>query len=248
MAPATSSSIPWPSPSTHPGLFSRDPEERIRSSNASQSWPSVRWPYGNQGAANAWLVLVGPSPGSEKRADVPPWIEVTFGDCVQHIAMHDTRGKAWDAVITAAFGRLHSPAARRQLVALINLMGTNATEEKKLDAKDLDGGVSAVVEKLRLVHPRVVLALSNGVYDRLAQALNTNPLGGDGALHGPYGFPLRAATFKDEAAGFDVLLIKGVQHPSRPVRRPAHLPDASRTELLTFGVCGTVNRFLHLSP
>jgi hypothetical protein len=234
----------WPTPSSHPDLFSANPQDRLRASAASTTWPSTQWPYGNQGAANAWLVLVGPSPGHEKRTAVDPTNEVTFGARVPLIGMSDWRKNAWDALIDAALGSDHSAEVRRYLVALINFTGENASAESTLSYQSMDNGVGSVVEKIRMMHPRVVLALSNAVFDRLAPALATTPLPADRVSVGPHGRPLRAASFKDPEAGFEVLLLKPSQHPSRPVRRPKHLPDLSGTELLTYGIIATVDRFL----
>jgi hypothetical protein len=176
---------------------------------------------------------------------VEPTNAVTFGIGAALIGMSDHRKAAWDALIIAAFGRAYSDVGRRQLVALINLTGSNASREETLDRAALDGGVTAVVEKVQLLHPRVVLALSNAVFDRLQPALGATTLEGDGAADGPHGSPLRAAIFKDQSADFDVLLLKAAQHPSRPVHRPKNLPTLSQTELLVYGVSETVNRFLH---
>lgn len=205
----------------------------------------IEWAYGNQGAANAWVVLVGPSPGEEKRTEFARYNSVGFGAKAQSIGMSGKRQRAWDALITAAFGREYSDQARDQLVALINLSSANETNESALSAQTLNEGVDEVWRKINLMHPRVVVTLSNAVFDRLSAKISVESMDLSDQPSGPHQKPLRVFSFTDVNTKARTLVIKPPQHPSRPLKRPAHLPKAMlSSELKTYGVRDTVNWFL----
>lgn len=242
-------STDWPTPATHSSLFGRTTNERLGGASGVDVEP-IQWPYGNQGAANAWVVLVGPSPGEEKRTDYPKTNPVTFvkggdGWTPQYIGMEGFRRHAWDALIQAAFGSQYSDEVRKRLVALINLTGSSSSKEDALAREALDDGAAEVCLKIRLVHPRVVVALSNAVFDRLLEKLKGDPLDPQSQPMGPYQRPLRVFSFPDPDTGTRTLVIKPPQHPSRPMKRPGHLPvSLTSSELKTFGIRSTVNWFL----
>src|SRR6267378_832801 len=62
----------WPRLGEFKDLYSSDPEKRYQASkdygekNGDQKFA---WPFGCRGSANAWLVLLGPSPGKVKHGE-----------------------------------------------------------------------------------------------------------------------------------------------------------------------------------
>src|ERR1700676_1538092 len=68
-----SKSCPWPEFQKFKTLYSANPEERFEASiQYGKETPTQNfvWPYGCWGAANAWLALLGPSPGKPFKGDV----------------------------------------------------------------------------------------------------------------------------------------------------------------------------------
>lgn len=152
------------------GLYSPRLAERYAASlEAGDLALQRRWPAGCGGAGNAFLVLLGPSPGGSrsKRAEragdssqAPPR-PMRIGPHAMNFDWGDHRKTRWTHLCAQMLG---DPRYVQTLTALVNLTADASTDERTADRGSLPGGWQELLPVLGLVKPRRVCALTNRVW------------------------------------------------------------------------------------
>ncbi len=143
------------------------------------------WPGGGGGAANAFLVAVGPSPGGESAtAD-----NVRYGltgkpkrlgpaamnyDWPGKDGRRSGAGTKWQAF---ASGILGSDAHARALMALLNLVPMYAPDGSTVPTAGFDTSFRVVIwPAILTTQPRLVCAVTNAVWETMATTLTPHAL------------------------------------------------------------------------
>jgi hypothetical protein len=181
-------------------MYSEDPRERLR---AGQNWarhnpleavptedglPAVLRPaastleHGTYGAVNAWLLLIGPSPGGSPPTDPLATAQAierdsypaVLGRAHPHFFWPDTAGfftktRVW---VTECFSRASVTSPEEEALSLamiVNLLDQPAADSRALRAT-LHLGTSRLRAAVRVARPRLVVALTNDVLDAVLAA------------------------------------------------------------------------------
>ena len=130
-------------------------------------WPDACW-----NAANAWVLLVGPSPGKAdagERRDQNTRVEnpVCVGRQVGVVSFPGSprRNRAWNRLAVAFAGGEEAAA----LTGIANLDWVNSAREKGIKDEQLIAGAPVVWKVIAVAKPRLVIALTHRVYDILLQ-------------------------------------------------------------------------------
>ena len=217
-------------------LFSQSPDERLAASSTlpdsgSTGLPGLDssnlWPFGNYGAANAWLALVGPSPGAPPKSDLRDTFKPTVGPQSGFFGFSDkpNRNRTWFSLAESGFGPHGGPRHRTALCALMNLVGDNESNAAMLDENMVADGVTPCVARLKACRAIVVIALEHRVYRLLAPAfanasIHVTSFNGPPNRHSAARKPLEAVVCHWHWQGqpTDTIIIQSPQHPSRPQR------------------------------
>ena len=197
-------------------LFSSDPEQRYRASCSLEGSITRTWPRGCWGAANAWLVLIGPSPGPQD-SGLPapggsgrPWdSKITIGVSPGEVYFKSNSGRKvnWQRLARAVIGE---PQHAKALVAVANLDWANSSRQGDLDRGALWSGCADVFEVLLQARPRVALALTRETWETFAEFLKRK-IGGSTRLSAD------SLTFLLPGTDAPMLLLRSPQHPSHPM-------------------------------
>ena len=157
-----------------PELYSPALRVRYRATLALRNERPLRkrWPAGCGGAANAFLVLLGPSMGGAPPGQVSqrgganrPFraSPMKIGPNAMNFDWGDHRKARWIRLCAAMLGgEDYVPS----LTALLNLDWRHSTSEKSIPQQDLlDGFQNFVWPLLRNLRPRLICALTNRVWD-----------------------------------------------------------------------------------
>lgn len=211
-------------------LHAEDLETRFRASvEAGEETLSIRWPAGCGGAANPFLVLLGPSPGVARAGE---GLAKTLGTNRPHGKLRrigpgamsfdwgDHRAVRWTRLCTAMLG---NEQRARALTALLNLDWRHTTNAKDIPLADLRAGWRDHIGPLLSdLQPRIVCALTNRVWRAVSEALEPDYL-----RLPPCPAKLTREPFAVMLSGCNspTLFLKAQNHPSR------FLSDAHMSEL-----------------
>ncbi|MBL9188804.1 MAG: hypothetical protein JNK23_15075 [Opitutaceae bacterium] len=150
----------------------------------------LRWPFGYWGAANSWLVLLGPSPGKDPKRNrglaSDPWTEANFvgyGPKAREIIFDDglkeRRNRHWRLLRIAAFQAAglspeRAASVQVQLTALMNLGFENspiAEQGAHHHARRLMAFEQMLLPRLAEARPAVIVVLSKAAWTPFEEAL-----------------------------------------------------------------------------
>jgi hypothetical protein len=180
----------------NPALYSESPEIRFRASaelNEAEPNSQLLWPYGFWGAANPWLVLLGPSPGRDIARETrgPEFAENLFpniaryGPAACEITFDDgsrlRRNKAWRSLRIAAFeaaglSNERASIVQAQLTALMNLGFENAAAAARgtdAEARRIASFADTLLPRLMESRPAVIVVLSKVAWTPFEAALQS---------------------------------------------------------------------------
>lgn len=158
-------------------IFSANVERRYRATCEHSTSDSSAAPYGCSGAANAYLVLVSPSPGEASDGQVIPESDhrPNLGKlCIGKNAMNfnwgnpegtkqDARYKRWTGMCSHILG---GDAYVFALTALFNLDWTHSADQKTLSKERLrEGWEKHVWPLIQKVKPVILCPLTNQVWN-----------------------------------------------------------------------------------
>jgi hypothetical protein len=212
---------------TNKALYSPSLEERFFATvTAGRIDLGRRWPIACDGAANAFLVLIGPSPGSPTPgeavqlggADRPLHRSMELGANVIAFDWGGQRVKRWERMCAAILGGdKYWPA----LTALLNLDWQHSGDEKRIQQASLAYGLNNYVWPLLSdLRPRIVCALTNSVWDVLRPAAEENLIAFPPC---PVALSRQPLVFRIPTSDFNTVLIKPHNHPSRHFLTEAHI-------------------------
>lgn len=200
-------------------LHSPDLDRRYRASlKAGRQDLPQRWPMGCGGAGNAFLVLLGPSPGKPPRdksaapggANRPLGKPMRLGPGAISFEWGDGRQARWTRLCAAMLG---DEERALSLTALLNLDWRNTTNQSDIPIEDLrEGWRQHISPLLAEVRPRIVLALTNRVWRTVSEALD-----GECTLLSrcPARLTREPIAITIKGCGFPTLFLKAHNHPSR---------------------------------
>lgn len=221
-------------------LYSPNPLVRLNASqNATPSAlaefvpPTNEWIVNAFGAANAWLVVVGPSPGTgpggKVDRPVPPVLGAVLPEFHRFLA-NDNNG-FWTELfrlLRHGFKHAHLPPSDKdaalKLMLAMNLDTTPQGDGKKVTTQMLRDGMARLRYVVDLTAPRMILALKADVYDEIQEwwRAEVGEVGREESHPVPtktksgatkcYNGKSRWLTRKGQAS---ILLVKILQHPSR---------------------------------
>jgi hypothetical protein len=150
-------------------LYSPDLNQRYQATlnTHNRRTLSKRWPFACRGAANAFLVLIGPSmggasptepvePGGANRPHRDP---MRIGADVMSFDWRDSRKTRWTRLCSDMLGGEQYVSA---LTALLNLDWRHSTREGEIPQEDLSNGLARHVwPLLSELQPRIVCRLGD---------------------------------------------------------------------------------------
>ncbi len=152
--------------------LTRDADRRLREIE-STSHPNYPWPESCEGAAKAWLMFVGPSPGGDKPES--RWPRGT------HTPLHDEVW--WQPVLewSPGFRKSILPLAESivgrsfresgKLYAIANFDHVNSPAASDVLLENMKEGVPAVLEVLQRARPRIIVPMTKRCSDLLTTSL-----------------------------------------------------------------------------
>jgi hypothetical protein len=177
-------------------------------------WPNACW-----GAANGWLMLLGPSPGGADKdetvrpggANRPMDSEVSIGPCAGriHFDSNQGRNRRWDRLREAVFGDLDHADA---LTTLANLDWGHNADHRSIPDAYLSMGCASVFEVMKQAKPRVIITLVRRTWDILLPFLESRQAIVPGYASAT-GLDCRLLRLPENGA--QTLLLRSPQHPSR---------------------------------
>jgi hypothetical protein len=202
-------------------LYSPDLDRRFEATlNVHHTDLGKKWPLACGGAANAFLVLIGPSMGHAipgetialGGANRPYGDSMKIGRDVMSFDWGDQRKTRWTRLCAEMLG---SEKYVSSLTALMDLDWRHSASEKVIPPEELNSGfVNYVWPLLGEVQPRIVCALTNSVWNTIIpeiQSLQVSfPVYPD-----KHTLPREPVVFRLPGCDFNTLFIKPHNHPSR---------------------------------
>ena len=217
----------------NPNLFSPDLETRYQATMAGDpSEYCQRWPRACYGAANGWLMLIGPSPGkadSTQNAwpggpNRPLDSGVSIGPSAGRISFDTGRGRnsRWDRLRQAALGYNESEQALKRadaLTTLANLDWGNNADHRCIPDAYLAMGCADVFEVMKQSKPRVIVALVWKVWNILIPFLEQSQ-----TVFSDYPSVAKSDCRLLRLPGTEAptLILRSPQHPSMPFFTKTH--------------------------
>lgn len=204
----------------HPVLYSPDLDLRYQATLSVHPLDlGKKWPLACDGAANAFLVLIGPSMGralpgepiAAGGANRPEGGAMRIGRDVMRFDWNDRRVARWTRICAAMLG---SERYVSSLTALLDLDWRHSVGEKHIPTAELHSGlVNYVWPLLGELRPRIVCALTNRVWETIIPKIE--PLRVSFPVY-PDRDALRRepVIFRLPGCDFHTLLIKPHNHPS----------------------------------
>ena len=222
-------------------LFSDDPLVRLTRARAvSRSTPDLekdirrrykKWLPFWHGAANAWLVYLGPSPGnSPGRECGDPFQLPVLGKPHPHLKCYSDARGFWNTLrewTLSSFGTARlfrdEPDAALGVTLNANVLPTPQGDASRIDQGELDRAMPHVADILNLVKPRLLVPLHKKVSKSLLAELKSR---GAEVITGPNEIPVRARSQSYEfykpkiwemklSRGRNLLVAESPQHPSK---------------------------------
>jgi len=216
-----------PIPPVHSERYSPELERRYEATiSESRTTLPKKWPLACGGAANAFLVLLGPSMGAAARdepvevggANRPQRYPMQIGQGVMDFEGLGRRKRRWQRLCAAMLG---GEQYITSMTALLNLDWRHSSSESDIPQADLIAGLTDYIWPLLYeLGPRIVCVLSNRtwdtVYPQITQCEGV-PLNLPFPLTDSRGIkPSRQPlAFRLPDCDFQTLLIKPHRHPSR---------------------------------
>jgi hypothetical protein len=212
-------------------LYSPVLQERYEATIHSHYVKEREWPEACYGAANAFLIICGPSPGKEDKGKVKKrggdgrkkTNSKTIGKNVFDI---NWKGKArvarWNRLCNALIGE---EDCIRSLTALLNLDWGNNSNSSNIPKTYLELGFSKYVWPLIIeAKPKILVALTNRVWDVMRNEILKHRVN--------YTVPSNKLTrepifFRIPGSDFISVLIKTQNHPSRHFFTDKHIKEIS---------------------
>ena len=197
--------------------YSSDLERRYQACDHGATL-QTKWPVACGGAANAFLVLLGPSMGAADRGQVaerggpnrPDGYTMSIGRAVMDFEGLGRRNRRWSRLCAEMLGGEHYVTS---MTALLNLDWRNSSSERDIPKADLISGfrdyIWPLLNKLR---PRIICALTRRVWDTAAPELEQHRVPFPEC---PITLPLAPIIFRLPKSDFPTMLIKSHNHPSR---------------------------------
>ena len=207
----------------HPDLYSPNIERRYAATIASSEQLARKWPRACCGAANAFLVLFGPSMGAARPdehievggANRPYRDLMRIGADIINFDGLRARKHRWNRLSAEILGNEKYIST---LAAQINLDWSHSPDERNVHQRDLEGGFEEHIWPLfPLLQPRIICALTNRVWDIFFPQISAKPFNLPFTLTDSKGVnPSRHPhIFRFPNCDFDTLLLKPHRHPSR---------------------------------
>jgi hypothetical protein len=209
-------------------LWDADLETRYQASIHHPNDKAGNWPRGCWGAANAWLMLCGPSPGApDDENDVWPGgpncpldsnVTIGLGSCPFVFATNKARNARWLKLACAATGEQNRAEA---LSCLVNLDWGHHANNADIPEQYLKDGCRRVLDMMEEAQPRVVITLVERTWWTLTDFLEKDrvpnfPEPNAELLHEP---PL---VIQIPGAKHRTVVLKSPQHPSRHFFNDTH--------------------------
>lgn len=178
------------------------------------------WPMGCGGAANAFLVLIGPSMGRAPTAEVgavgganrPVGYPRNLGPEAMNFDWGDHRKARWTRLCAAILG---DDSHARTLTALLNLDWRHSTNERLIPDESLRGGwTDHIWPLLPQVRPRIVCALTNRTWNIVVPTIESLQIP---MAECPFKLARNPIRFRIPGCNFSTWLVKPHNHPSRPL-------------------------------
>jgi hypothetical protein len=158
----------------HSERYSPDLERRYQAAISEQGTTlPEKWPVACGGAANAFLVLLGPSMGAPRRDEVvelgganrPQHHPMQIGQAVMDFEGLGHRKPRWWRLCAAILGGGHYITS---MTALLNLDSRHSSSESGIPATDLIADFRDYIwPLLNQLRPRIVCVLSNRTWDTI---------------------------------------------------------------------------------
>lgn len=203
----------------NPDFWSPDLTTRYRAVAAGgDTVLTRRWPAGCGGAANAFLVLLGPSMGGARKGETPavggkdrPFVKpMKLGPEAMNFDWGDHRKVRWTRLCAEMLG---SEAHARALTALLNLDWRHSANEKDISREALVEGLEGCIwPLLSVVRPRILCALTNRVWKTVLPKVEPLRVAFKPC---PVILPREPIVFRLPGCDFPTFFIKPHNHPSR---------------------------------
>ena len=224
------------------GLYDPDPNMRAEASlqySLKRQRYAKKWPRACTGAANAWLVMCGPSPGRADRPDdiwpggpnrpVDEKPTIGPGAGIIEFDTNTRRNDAFMKVASTCFqGSRYNANA---LTARVNLDWGHNPNAAEINHEYLKAGCSVVFDIMRECRPRVVLTMAGAggvTWLHLSNYLQDHSKGSVAA-------DCDNMIIELDDCPFSTLVVKTTLHPSRPMK-----------ESLLASLEATVRKFIEL--
>jgi len=183
--------------------------------------PKGEWIRNAFGVANAWLVVVGPSPGKGPGGRVTEPVLPVLGQVLPLFQQFADSTKFWRELFRLLRGGFHYANLAREdedaalkLMMLVNLDTIPEGDSTKIAQDKLTSGLPRLKRVLDLTKPRLILALEQRVYDEICDWWK-----GFGEV-GPERRHDRVSKFVPKSRwlsceGESTLLTKTLQHPAK---------------------------------
>jgi hypothetical protein len=207
-------------------LYSPKLEDRYKATMASNLKLGKRWPGACTGAANAYLVLIGPSPGANSKARA---VERPSGP-IMEIRPERMTFEGWESNpsiprrwVSLCASLLGGEQYVQPMTADFNLDWGHEGNQRNVAQDYLGAGLDIIWPLLKTVKPRIVMPLTRTVCELVITKI-------PGAALPKVAQPLR---FK--IGDCESLLLRPHNHPSRHFLTPAHIEQlgAISQEFLT---------------
>ena len=196
-------------------LYSPDAERRYQATlQVGSRRCSTKWPLGCGGAANAFLVLLGPSMGrapagqtAERGGADRPYREVMR---IGRDVMDYLREPRWTTLCAEMLG---GDRYVRTLSALLNLDWRHTSRESEIPDRDLSRGFEHDIwPLLPVLRPGLVAALTNRVWETVLPLIKDYRIE---SPHCPVPLTRIPIALRLPGSAFSTLLLKLHNHPSR---------------------------------
>ena len=200
-------------------LYSQKLERRYRATLKSDGITlTKKWPVACFGAANAFLVLIGPSMGGARKGEIGrrgganrPYRKLMhIGQDVMNFDWGDHRKARWIRLCSEMLG---SEQYVSTMTSLLNLDWQHSTSEKEIPDEYLSNGFSKYIWPLLCkLQPRIVSPLTNRVWNTVLPKIEEYRVQ---FTRCPVSLPHEPIFFKFPESDFCTMLIKPHNHPSR---------------------------------
>jgi hypothetical protein len=201
----------------HPTLEGR--YNSTRGFCGGHSKPNGKWPKGCWGAANGWVMLVGPSPGRDpsvegkSKQSLRPRQRVYYGLDQGKIQFGDARDGRWNRLTKALCADNEDYAYA--LTSVANLDWWCYRRECDIPKAHLREGCASVWKTIQASKPRVVVALTNKVWEMISRHVSQFARPDVDVVNLLTRTPI---VFQIPGYSAASLLIKSQQHPSWPFK------------------------------